>query len=128
MVRSGSLFLVFLFLAALLGNEWNGGLAAPAFVGFDEQSKGFTPADLRADEKELADLDRQIDTKEKQLAELQMKASALRPLLGSGRLGSKSAGTHTERSGRARTDWRRSGPNKAGASKAARTNFGFGPQ
>jgi hypothetical protein len=84
MVRSGSLFLVFLFLAALLGYEWNGGLAAPAFVGFDEQSKGFTPADLPADEKELADLDRQIDTKEKQLAELRMKASALRATVGLG--------------------------------------------
>src|SRR5260221_1299619 len=66
-------------LAFVVGYGWiSGPPAAPAGVGSGEPHKRPFPADLRAEQKELAELDRQIEAKVKELAELRKKADPLR--------------------------------------------------
>jgi hypothetical protein len=82
MVRIGWLSLA--PLTILIAYGWSCGPIGPTKGGPGEQAKGSSLADLRADQKELAELDGQIEANEKMLAILRKKADALRAKVGLG--------------------------------------------
>ena len=83
MVRIGWLSLA--PLTFLIAYGWScGPIGVPAKGGPGEPAKGFSLADLRADQKELAELNGQIEANQNEFAKLRMKADALRAKVGLG--------------------------------------------
>lgn len=78
MTRFFSLLVSFAFLTFVLGCTGNGKPNTPVGTDSGSEDKKAPAGDVAAQEKELADLEKQIAAKEKELADLNKKADALR--------------------------------------------------